>query len=157
VENKINIYDECDSCLTDLKEFIEKTIKYLKPNFPLEISVTITTNEEIHEINMEQRGVDKPTDVLSFPMLFWKEPEILEAPLSDADYDMESGLVYLGDIIISLEKIKEQAKEYGHSFERELHYLTIHGILHLFGHDHMTDDDKPVMRKREEEIYNIVI
>ena len=136
-----------------LKGFIEKVLYHINPDFPLEISVTITNNEEIREINKEQRNLDKPTDVLSFPMLFWEKPEVLQEPLSDADYDMETGLVYLGDIVISIEKIKEQAEEYGHSFERELFYLTIHGILHLFGYDHMIDSDKKIMRRKEEEIY----
>ena len=140
-----------------LKKFIEKVIKYLKPEFPLEISVSITNNEEIQEINKEQRDIDKPTDVLSFPMLFWQQPEILENPLSDCDYNMETGLVYLGDLVISIEKIREQAEEYEHSFERELYYLTIHGILHLFGYDHIEENDKKIMRQKEEEIYSTVL
>ena len=154
MESKIEIYSESGDSGA-LKAFAEKVIEYINPDFPLEIAVTITNNEEIRKINFEQRGMDKPTDVLSFPMLFWSEPEILEAPLSDFDYDMETGLVYLGDLVISLEKIKEQAEEYGHTFERELFYLTIHGILHLFGYDHMTDPDKKLMRRKEEEIYKI--
>ena len=145
------------SCEDELKSFIEKVMKHINPDFPLEISVTITNNEEICEINKEQRGIKKPTDVLSFPMLFWQQPEILEIPLSDFDYDMETGLVYLGDLVISIEKIREQAEEYGHSFERELYYLTIHGVLHLFGYDHITGADKKIMRQKEEEIYSEVL
>lgn len=89
---------------------------------PCEVSVTIVDNEEIHTINLEHRGIDRPTDVLSFPMF-------------DEDFDDGEACV-LGDIVISLEKAKEQAESYGHSIEREIAFLTVHSVLHLLGYDH---------------------
>ena len=89
---------------------------------PCEVSVTIVDNEEIHAINLEHRGIDRPTDVLSFPMF-------------DEDFDDGEACV-LGDIVISLEKAKEQAESYGHSIEREIAFLTVHSVLHLLGYDH---------------------
>lgn len=113
----------------------------------LYISITLTVPEEIQKINKEYRNIDKPTDVLSFPM-FQKE-ELEE--LIQSDYPVED---VLGDIIISIPKVEEQAVEYGHSFERELAYMVVHGFYHLMGYDHMNDNDKKEMRKKEDEILN---
>lgn len=135
----------------ELTAFVKRCLKIINPPFPLSLTVTVTDNENIRVVNKEQRGIDKPTDVLSFPMLFFKEPEVPES-LTQLDYDPETNQVMLGDLLISHEKIVEQAEEYGHSLERELCYLTLHGILHLFGYDHMTEEDKKLMRRREEEI-----
>ena len=99
---------------------------------------------KIHEINLKTRSVDRPTDVLSFPMFEREEIPSLKEKSEESDI--------LGDIIISVEKVEEQAIEYGHSFDRELCYLTTHGMLHLLGYDHMIEDEKKIMRKREEEI-----
>ena len=90
--------------------------------------------------------MDRPTDVLSFPMY---ERDEIAGLKNDTDDEIEK---ILGDIIVSIEKVREQAKEYGHSFERELAYLVTHGMLHLLGYDHMIEEEKAVMRKREEEI-----
>lgn len=106
-----------------------------------EISVTFVGLDEIHELNREYRGVDRPTDVLSFPQFEDLEEE---AP--------EVGEICLGDVVICKDKAEEQAAEFGHSFERELVYLFTHSVLHLLGYDHMEDDEKAVMREREEEI-----
>lgn len=106
-----------------------------------EISVSFVDLDEIHELNREYRGVDRPTDVLSFPQFEDLEEE---AP--------EVGEICLGDVVICKEKAEEQAAEFGHSFERELVYLFTHSVLHLLGYDHMEDDEKAVMRAREEEI-----
>lgn len=103
-----------------------------------ELSILLCSNEKIHELNREYRQIDRPTDVLSFAL---NEGEDYE------DSEEESQL--LGDLIISLERTAEQAEEYGHSFERELAYLTTHGCLHILGYDHMTDEDKAEMRKEE--------
>lgn len=112
----------------------------------LDIYITLTNNEEIHKINKEHRNVDRPTDVLSFPMY---EREEISQLREEKKNDMEE---ILGDIIISIPKIKEQAEEYGHSYERELAYLTTHGMLHLLGYDHMIDEEKVVMREHEEKV-----
>ena len=114
-----------------------------------EINVLITDDEGIHQINLEQRDVDRPTDVLSFPM-FELEPG--EHP-DEMDADPETGLIPLGDMVISLERAEEQAKEFGHSVEREVCYLTVHSVLHLLGYDHMDEGPmKAQMRAREETI-----
>lgn len=129
------------------KNLIRKAIRTTlrSERFPddAEVSVTLTDNEEIHEINREFRGVDRPTDVLSFPMA--------DDDGNVGDFDMDKGAVLLGDIIISVEKIEEQAKEYHHSFERELAYLTIHSTLHLLGYDHVTseEDEKEMTQKQD--------
>ena len=114
-----------------------------------EINVLITDDEGIHQINLEQRDVDRPTDVLSFPM-FDLEPG--EHP-DEMDADPETGLIPLGDMVISLERAREQAAEFGHSVEREVCYLCVHSVLHLLGYDHMDEGPmKAQMREREEVI-----
>ena len=110
----------------------------------LYINVVLTTPGNIRKINKEQRKIDKETDVLSFPM--YEKEEIKQLP--DEQFDV------LGDIVISIEKVKEQALEYGHSFERELSYMVVHGFYHLMGYDHMIEADKVIMREREENILN---
>lgn len=103
-----------------------------------ELSVLLCDNAYIHQLNKTYRGIDRPTDVLSFALNEGAED----------DGEVESHL--LGDLIISLERTAEQGKEYGHPFERELAYLTVHGCLHILGYDHMTDEDKKEMRQEEE-------
>ena len=112
------------------------------------ITITFTTPEQIHKINKEYRQVDRPTDVLSFPMFERKE---LEEKIAKQDFEYED---VLGDIIISIEKVKEQAIEYVHSFERELSYMLVHGFYHLMGYDHIKEEDKKEMRPKEEKILN---
>lgn len=111
----------------------------------LYVSVTLTDNQEIHIINKEYRNVDKPTDVLSFPMF---EKEEIEKIINEEQNHKE----ILGDIIISIPKVEEQAKEYGHSFERELAYMLVHGFYHLMGYDHIEESDKAKMREKEEKV-----
>jgi probable rRNA maturation factor len=114
-----------------------------------EVYVTLTDNETIAEINQASRGINKPTDVLSFPMLSFNE----RVPVIDAgDVDPETGIVFLGDIMISVEKAVEQAGSYGHSLERELCFLVVHGMLHLIGFDHETQEDEKEMMARQEEV-----
>ena len=116
---------------------------------PCEINVLFTDDEGIHQINLDMREVDRPTDVLSFPM-FALEPG--EHP-SEEDTDPATGLVPLGDMCISLERAEAQAEEFGHSVQRELCYLTVHSVLHLLGYDHMDEGPmKAQMRAREEAI-----
>ena len=108
-----------------------------------EVNVTFVDKKEIHELNLEFRSKDAPTDVLSFPGY---EPEDIDVVKNMDD------LMVMGDIIISKEKVIEQAEEYGNTFEREFAYLLVHGILHLLGYDHMEEDEKAIMRDKEEEI-----
>lgn len=110
------------------------------------VSVTLTDNENIRIINNEQRGIDNATDVLSFPVLEFENGEIVE---NVGDY-YEDKLI-LGDIVLSMERAEEQRIEFGHSFEREMGYLICHSVLHLLGYDHENDDEREVMRSKEEE------
>lgn len=105
-----------------------------------EVSVTLTDNVYIHELNKKYRGIDRPTDVLSFALNEGDEPEVFDGP----EVNM------LGDIIISVERAEEQASEYGHSVEREIAFLTVHGMLHLLGYDHMEEEDRKEMRQEED-------
>ena len=114
----------------------------------LYITITFTTHQNIKEINKKYRNIDKATDVLSFPMF---EKDELETKIKNKDYVCED---VLGDIIISIEKVQEQAEEYGHSFERELSYMIVHGFYHLMGYDHIKEEDKKVMRPKEEKVLN---
>ncbi len=117
---------------------------------PCEVNVLITDDEGIHQINLEQRDIDRPTDVLSFPMFEYLPGQ---PPVEDADADPATGLTPLGDMVISLERCRAQAEEFGHSVERELCYLAVHSVLHLLGYDHMDDGpQKQQMRQREEAI-----
>ena len=118
-------------------------------DFPCEVDVLVTGDEEIHALNREARQVDRSTDVLSFPA-FDLAPGELPGP---EDADPGTGLVPLGDMMISLEHVKAQAKEYGHSNRRELGYLVVHSVLHLLGYDHVDEGPmKAQMREREEAI-----
>lgn len=114
----------------------------------LYVSVTLTDLEHIQEINKTYRNIDKATDVLSFPMF---EKEELEGMIQNQVNEVED---VLGDIIISLPKVEQQAKEYGHSFQRELAYMLVHGFYHLMGYDHIEEEDKKKMRPKEETILN---
>lgn len=129
----------------DLRRLVKKavlaTLDFEDFGRRAEVSVTFTDNEKIHALNREYRNVDRPTDVLSFP-------------LSDGeDYDTDGDAVLLGDIVISLERAQTQAEEYGHSFEREVAFLTVHSMLHLLGYDHETSpEDEREMFARQDEI-----
>lgn len=132
-----------------IKRVVEQCFKEEKlENSKLYISITLTTPEHIHEINKQYRNVDKETDVLSFPMF---EKNELDEKIENNDFEYED---VLGDIVISIQKVKEQAEEYGHSFERELSYMIVHGFYHLMGYDHIKEEDKIVMRPKEENILN---
>lgn len=114
------------------------------------ITITLTTPEEIRKINKEYRQIDKSTDVLSFPMF---EKQELEEKIENKNFAYED---ILGDIVISIERVKEQAEEYGHSFERELSYMLVHGFYHLMGYDHIKEEDKIIMRPKEEKVLDIL-
>ncbi len=123
--------------------------------YEAEVNVILTDNASIATINEEYRNLAKPTDVLSFPMIDYDTPgdfAIIEDLPEEECFDPDSGELLLGDIIISVEKVIEQAEVYGHSRERELGFLTAHSMLHLFGFDHMVDDERVDMEERQEEI-----
>ena len=119
-------------------------------NLNLYISITLTTPKEIRIINNEIRKIDKETDVLSFPMF---EKEELDKMVLLGKNEIPEAI---GDIVISVERVKEQAEEYGHSFERELAYMVVHGFYHVMGYDHMVEEDKIVMREKEENVLNLL-
>ena len=132
-----------------VKRVVEQCFKEEKLiDSKLYISITLTTPEHIHEINKQYRDVDKETDVLSFPMF---EKNELDNKIRNQDFEHED---VLGDIVISIEKVKGQAEEYGHSFEREFSYMIVHGFYHLMGYDHIEEKDKIIMRPKEEAILN---
>ena len=132
-----------------VREAVETTLDFEDFQNHCEVSVTFTDNEGIHELNKKFRGVDKPTDVLSFP-LFDFEGETEEPPIDEV-------MSNLGDIVISLEKAKEQAEEFGHSFERETAFLCVHSMLHLLGYDHERSEEEDVeMRSKQSEIMKIM-
>ena len=128
---------------------VESTLDFEDFQNHCEVSVTFIDNEGIHELNKKYRNVDRPTDVLSFP-LFDFEGDTEEPPIDEV-------MSNLGDIVISLEKEKEQAEEYGHSFEREVAFLCVHSMLHLLGYDHETsEEDEIEMRSKQTEIMKIM-
>lgn len=135
-EYKKEINEVINKCF--LEEHLENTKMY--------ISIILTTPNNIKEANKEHRNIDKETDVLSFPMF---ERDEIEKIIKMKTYEVED---VLGDIIISIQKVKEQAIEYGHSFERELAYMVVHGFYHLMGYDHIEEEDKKEMRLKEEKI-----
>ena len=119
-------------------------------NVPAAVEVVIVGEEEIRRLNAQFRATDKVTDVLSFPSL----DGIFKKPIKGEDfpYEMEDGVLNVGSIAICKQVAIRQAEEYGHAYERELFYLITHGICHLFGYDHMTDEDKAEMREKEEKV-----
>lgn len=141
------ITDAIESC-------IGETLAFEECNFEAQVSVTIVDNEEIQRINKENRNIDSPTDVLSFPMLEFDE----DGNVSDCEFDYaeEDGeMILLGDIVISAERAAEQAQNYGHSFLREMAFLTVHSMLHLLGYDHVDDPEgERIMIEKQNEILN---
>ena len=119
--------------------------------YEAEVNLTLVDEKRIHEINLETRQIDAPTDVLSFPM--FEKNEIDEIVAKREKNKLPEPL---GDIVISLEKVREQAEEYGHSFERELSYMVVHGFYHVMGYDHIKEEDKQIMRPKEEAVLEIL-
>lgn len=135
------------------RKVIEEAIEYVECPYETEVNLLLTMNEEIHQMNMEFREIDRPTDVLSFPMVDYEEPGEFDFLEDSFEYfNPESGELMLGDIVISKEKVIAQAEEYGHSIEREYAFLIAHSMLHLFGYDHMEEDERVVMESKQKEI-----
>ena len=134
-DNRQDILEITPDNMRAIERAVEAVLKSEEAEGDFEVSVSFVTNEEIKTLNRDYRNVDMETDVLSFPM--------------DDEFD---GTVILGDVVLSTQKIIEQAKDFGHSLEREMLYLTVHSMLHLLGYDHMNADEKDDMRSREKEI-----
>ncbi|WP_281815982.1 rRNA maturation RNase YbeY [Vallitalea longa] len=141
-----------------INKVIAQSLEQEECPYEVEISVTITDNEKIKEINKEYRNMDKPTDVLSFPLIDFTRPSNFDEIEEDNDewFDLDTGELMLGDIIISLERAKQQAQEYDHSLEREIGFLTAHSMLHLMGYDHMIQEEEQVMLSKQKQILNEV-
>ncbi len=128
---------------------VQTTLKTEGFETPAEVSILLVENDEIRGINREFRAKDSVTDVLSFPMLQMADGKVLEEPGAS---DMDGGRVFLGDIVLSVPKALEQAQSYGHSPQRELAFLTVHGLLHLLGYDHEEPSQEETMMAKQERI-----
>ncbi|HIZ79094.1 MAG TPA: rRNA maturation RNase YbeY [Candidatus Lachnoclostridium stercorigallinarum] len=139
---------------TIIRDVIEEAMDYEGCPYEAEVSVILTDNEAIREINRDYRQIDRPTDVLSFPMVDYEQPADFDGLEDRAEdyFNPETGELMLGDIIVSVDKVEEQAEKYGHSQARELAFLVAHSMLHLFGYDHMEEEERLVMEKKQAEI-----
>lgn len=137
-----------------IRRCIEKTLETEEFSYDAEISFSITDDETIRALNFEQRGIDRATDVLSFPML-----AVEDGVLIIEDTDFVGDAVFLGDIVISLPRAEAQAKEYGHSLERELGFLTVHSVLHLLGYDHEDGpcEESEMFKKQEDVLQQLAL
>lgn len=148
MELELDLLDETGTLSEDTLNLIRRMLQHAANSEEIEpsseLSVSFITNAEIQQINREYRGKDTPTDVISFAMEELGEGEM--------DIHVEGAPRMLGDILISVERAKEQASDYGHSVERELGFLAIHGFLHLLGYDHMEEDEEKEMNNKQEEI-----
>ncbi len=144
-QDKEELTPEIEKAITDVCTAV---LDSEECDFDAEISITLVDNEAIREINNEQRGIDKATDVLSFPML-----EFDEEGNADGEYETDGDFIVLGDIVISMERAREQSIEYGHSFLREVAFLTAHSMLHLLGYDHVDDEEgERIMNEKQENV-----
>ena len=130
-------------------EIAAAVAKTLKQTAKLKAEVLFVSDQEIKELNKQTRNTDKVTDVLSFPTLDGIRGKVLK--VKDYPFDTEDGVLFIGSIVLCEQKIAEQAEELGHSTEREMQYLTVHGFMHLFGYDHMEESDKAEMREKEKQ------
>lgn len=139
---------------TIIKEVVEKALDLEGCPYEVELNVILTDNEGIREINRDYREIDAPTDVLSFPLIDYVTPSDFSHVEEDTDsyFNPESGELLLGDIIISVEKVISQAEEFGHSQKRELAFLVAHSMMHLFGHDHMEEEERLIMEQKQEHV-----
>lgn len=155
IENMQSKVEAPEELKKQIEAVIDFALKEEEVNQNYEISVLLVDNEEIKRINKEHRNIDKVTDVLSFPMLDYQKGNVFREVYKDFSFDktfLDGENLVLGDIVLSMEKAREQSEEYGHSFFREVFYLIIHSVLHLLGYDHMTEEEKTLMRLREEQI-----
>lgn len=153
IENEQEKEEINNEIMQTIDKACRETLKYENCDFDAQISVTITDNDEIQKINKEFRQKDMPTDVLSFPMLEFDA----DGNAFDDEFDFDGEEVVLGDIVISAERAKEQAEAYGHSFKREIAFLTVHSMLHLLGYDHVNSpEEEKIMFSKQEEILKIL-
>ena len=154
IENELEEGAFPDKYIGIIEEIIEEAVEYVSCPYVCEVNVLITDDEGIHTINKEQRDIDAPTDVLSFPMIEYDEPGNFDVIHEDDEwlFDMDNGELILGDIVLNYDRIIKQSKEFNHSVAREVAFLTAHSMLHLFGYDHMEEDERLNMERMQEEI-----
>ena len=133
----------------DVKKIAKAVYQTLNQSAKLKAELVFMDENEMQELNAKTRGIDKVTDVLSFPTLDGVRGKTLQ--VKEFPFECEKGRLMIGSIVMCNQKIKEQAQEFGHSEERERTYLLVHGLMHLFGYDHMTDEDKKQMREKEKQ------
>lgn len=140
-------------CVKIAEEVAEAVLEYEKCPYEAQAELLLTTNEEIHEINKEFRQIDRPTDVLSFPMAEFEAPASFDAlEGNESLFDPDTGELMLGNIVISKEKVLAQAEEYGHSPRREYAFLIAHSMLHLIGYDHIEEDERRIMEEKQKAV-----
>lgn len=139
IDNRQDKMDISEKLINMINNIVIQCLKYEEFDEDYEVSLSFVDNEEIHNLNKEFRNVDRPTDVLSFPLI-------------EDDFNIQLEEKALGDIVISLEKALEQSIEYNHSFEREVAFLVCHSMFHLMGYDHDNDENTKIMRKKEEDV-----
>lgn len=155
--NEIYIEDVCSqkSIDADISELLNsvvcKTLEYEKISQPCYVSITVVDDTEIKEINNEHRGIDSVTDVLSFPVV-----NFVDGSFEENAGDYFEGRLILGDVVLCASRAREQSIDFGHSYEREMGYLTCHSVLHLLGYDHETDSEREVMRQKEEAVMELL-
>ena len=160
----VTIEYECETdfdlgldCPVLAKTVAEKVLDMEKCPWDAQVNLVLTDNEEIKRVNTEFRGIERATDVLSFPMLPFETPADYSVAEDDEScFDLDSGELLLGDIMISAERAAAQAEEYGHSVEREFAFLIAHSMLHLLGYDHMEDEERLVMEKKQREVLEML-
>ncbi len=150
IENEQNKEAFTNELEAVVRAVCERVMEMEECDFDAQISLTLTDNENIKIINNEFRSINAPTDVLSFPMLEFDE----EGQIIDNEFEYDDDLIMLGDIVISLERAREQAIEFGHSFKREIAFLCAHSMLHLLGYDHIEEDEERIMNEKQENILN---
>lgn len=145
---------ELDLNYTEIANLVtEGVLDYENCPYESQVELLLTNNDEIQRINNEFRGIDHPTDVLSFPMIEYESPaDFSSLEEDDSNFDPETGELILGNIVISKEKVLAQAEEYGHSVKREFAFLIAHSMLHLLGYDHMEEDERLVMEEKQRSI-----
>ncbi len=151
IENEQNKEEFTPELSLIIKNVCERVMSEEECDFDAQISLTLTDNKNIREINNEHRSIDAPTDVLSFPMLEFDE----EGQIIENEFEYDDDLIMLGDIVISLERAREQSIEFGHSFTREVAFLVAHSMLHLLGYDHVDDEvGERIMCEKQERVLN---
>lgn len=148
---------DCEEEFDDLhKQALEKALgDFVQSDVPLAVELLFVDEEEIRLLNRDTRQIDKVTDVLSFPTLDGIKGKKIKGQAFPFDMD-EEGRLMLGSIVVCRQRAKEQAQEFGHSYERELHYLVVHGVMHCLGYDHILDEEKTQMREQEEKVLSAI-